>query len=663
MSDTLVRLAADMASFNNLDPSEVLDKLRSGLAGQVRSLRTLGVFLDDARLKEEAYATGLVAVGSDLTAAQKIQVRYNLILKDTARQQGDFARTLGVSLPNQARVLNATMEDLSATIGKDLLPVFLIGTKFAVTLAHAFQDLPEPVQRLTGAALGLVAGLTLIGGVVGLVKLSIGQLIPTTAAGTAAIEGPTVALSGLAAAARTAALSLTGVGLLVGAAFLLKGPPLPTNEALLQAALAKRIELLKGEADAAQFAGQVVAGLAHQEASGTLTYVAANHALDGLNQQLAAAGFEAEGSASLMHTLATNLKQVGGDAAGAAPEVRRLFDEERIGAAMTDKLAVATRHLATAQFEAAAGVRDHLQAELALAGGLLGVEGAERGATDASNRLTEARRAVNKALKDHGKSSQEYRDALAEEKDAEFASLEAQLSLRNAVQSYADQLTGPVDAALAHYNEVAADTESSQEDIADAATAYQIALVKMRGDQQEAIDLVRQMGEKAGLSKGEIQKLIEKIAGYTDKLKGIPDVVTTKVVTEFLTRGIPGQPAPHARGTRDALGGWSIINEEGPELVWLPPHSKVIPAAATQQILQSGAFPGFAEGAGLLDSGSVEAAVERGIRKGLKGLGGMAIVGVLDTPFGPTQMRGVIREEITAHDRFRTRVSRLGGVS
>jgi len=121
MSKTLVTLAADMASFNNEDPSEMLDKLRSGLSGEAEPLRRFGVLLSEARVKEEAYATGIAKRGDALTEAQKVQARYSLILKDTAVQQGDFERTSG-GMANLMRRLKANFKDASAVIGTALLP-------------------------------------------------------------------------------------------------------------------------------------------------------------------------------------------------------------------------------------------------------------------------------------------------------------------------------------------------------------------------------------------------------------------------------------------------------------------------------------------------------------------------------------------------------------
>jgi hypothetical protein len=122
MSVTMVKLAGDMASFNNQDPSEMLERLRSGLAGEAEPLRKFGVFLSEARVQTEAVNLGLAKQGEALTEAQKVQARYSLILQDTNKQQGDFGRTLGESLPNQIRVAKAEFVDLQAELGTALLP-------------------------------------------------------------------------------------------------------------------------------------------------------------------------------------------------------------------------------------------------------------------------------------------------------------------------------------------------------------------------------------------------------------------------------------------------------------------------------------------------------------------------------------------------------------
>lgn len=127
MSTRLVTLGADLASFANEDPSDMLDRLRSGLAGEAEPLRRFGILLSEARVKQEAYRTGLAKVGDELTEQQKVQARYSLILQDSATAQGDFARTSD-SFANAQRRLRANVENLSAQIGGVLLPVFARAT-------------------------------------------------------------------------------------------------------------------------------------------------------------------------------------------------------------------------------------------------------------------------------------------------------------------------------------------------------------------------------------------------------------------------------------------------------------------------------------------------------------------------------------------------------
>lgn len=124
MSMRLVELAADMASFNNVPIDDALTALRSGLSGETEPLKRFGVALNDVRLRQEALNLGIYNGQGVLTVAQKSQAAYALILRDTALQQGDVARTAG-GLANQKKFLGAQIEDLSGSFGAVLLPVMI----------------------------------------------------------------------------------------------------------------------------------------------------------------------------------------------------------------------------------------------------------------------------------------------------------------------------------------------------------------------------------------------------------------------------------------------------------------------------------------------------------------------------------------------------------
>lgn len=146
MSERLVELAADMASFNNTKPDEVLQALSSGLAGQVRPLRQFGVFLSQARIEEEALADGIAKHGQKLSQAQKVQAAYNIILKDTRLQQGDVARNTE-SLSVAQSKFSAGIKDLESRLGTALLPTL---TKYVNKAAEWLNQTEnqERIQRI-----------------------------------------------------------------------------------------------------------------------------------------------------------------------------------------------------------------------------------------------------------------------------------------------------------------------------------------------------------------------------------------------------------------------------------------------------------------------------------------------------------------------------------
>jgi hypothetical protein len=121
-STTLVQLAGDLGSFNDLPTADALAAIQSGLQGQAEPLRNFGVFLDDLSLKQALYnATGEKVTGT-LTSQQKMVAAYSQILADTAVQQGDFVKyqeTLG----NQLKVVSTEFENLTRDIGVMLIPV------------------------------------------------------------------------------------------------------------------------------------------------------------------------------------------------------------------------------------------------------------------------------------------------------------------------------------------------------------------------------------------------------------------------------------------------------------------------------------------------------------------------------------------------------------
>lgn len=188
-STTLVKTAADMASFSNTTPQDAIEALNAALRGESDPIEKYGVLLNQQTLQARALSLGLVSArGStaQVTAAQiagrAALVAYNTAVKEhgknsleaqkahaklglaeehlsktvhgtvpvlTSQQRvlaanaeiaqqlgvhgskaiGDFARSLPTSFANQIRNVQAGFKDLRTTMGTSLLPVVLTVTQ------------------------------------------------------------------------------------------------------------------------------------------------------------------------------------------------------------------------------------------------------------------------------------------------------------------------------------------------------------------------------------------------------------------------------------------------------------------------------------------------------------------------------------------------------
>lgn len=122
MSENLSGLAADMASFYNLDFDEAFNKIRSGISGETEPLKQLGINMSVANLEAFALAQGIDKAFDKMSQSEQIMLRYQYMMQATADAQGDFARTSD-GFANGLRLLQSNFESLKTTVGSLLLPV------------------------------------------------------------------------------------------------------------------------------------------------------------------------------------------------------------------------------------------------------------------------------------------------------------------------------------------------------------------------------------------------------------------------------------------------------------------------------------------------------------------------------------------------------------
>lgn len=176
-STGLTTLASDLASFGNTSPEDAIVALGAALRGESEPIRNYGVLLDDATLRQEALALGIVKTTKEsLTPQQKVLAAHAAILKQTADAQGDFART-SEGLANGQRILTAEFENQKAELGSILVEGFKLDEMLqglteeagnfgqamdeaAPQLTESLQELNEEIGRIGSTLAGQTESIT-----------------------------------------------------------------------------------------------------------------------------------------------------------------------------------------------------------------------------------------------------------------------------------------------------------------------------------------------------------------------------------------------------------------------------------------------------------------------------------------------------------------------
>lgn len=122
LSKQLTELAVDVASFNNVSDPEVINSFTSAIVGNHEAVRKYGVVITEAELAAEAQRQGYEKSVKNLSAYEKAQLRFNLIMNGTKDAQGDALRTAD-SYANQVKRLDSNFTNLKVALGNEVLPI------------------------------------------------------------------------------------------------------------------------------------------------------------------------------------------------------------------------------------------------------------------------------------------------------------------------------------------------------------------------------------------------------------------------------------------------------------------------------------------------------------------------------------------------------------
>jgi Skp family chaperone for outer membrane proteins/uncharacterized protein (DUF1499 family) len=149
ISESFTLLGNDIASLWNIDTDDAMKKLQSGLAGQIRPLRELGVDISKTSLEMYALKYGISDSVEKMSQAAKVQLRWLAIMEQTEVAFGDMAKTVQ-SPANQLRILRQQWTNLTRSIGNVFLPVVTTILPYINALVIVLRRLIDTIATAVG---------------------------------------------------------------------------------------------------------------------------------------------------------------------------------------------------------------------------------------------------------------------------------------------------------------------------------------------------------------------------------------------------------------------------------------------------------------------------------------------------------------------------------
>lgn len=149
MSKNLTQLGYDISSFFNISVEDSMQKLQSGISGELEPLRRLGYDLSQAKLQATALSLGIDKTVSSMTQAEKAELRYYAILKQVTDVQGDMARTLEAPA-NQLRILSASITQAGRAVGNIFIPMLNKALPYVIAFFKVARSLADIIGSLVG---------------------------------------------------------------------------------------------------------------------------------------------------------------------------------------------------------------------------------------------------------------------------------------------------------------------------------------------------------------------------------------------------------------------------------------------------------------------------------------------------------------------------------
>lgn len=121
MSKSLTELSVDLASFHNTSLDQASTALKSIFTGETETLKNYGIVMTEANLKAYALSQGIKTNYTEMTQAEKVQLRYNFVLNASKDAIGDYERNCGEAA-SQMKKLPEALKELATSFKDNVEP-------------------------------------------------------------------------------------------------------------------------------------------------------------------------------------------------------------------------------------------------------------------------------------------------------------------------------------------------------------------------------------------------------------------------------------------------------------------------------------------------------------------------------------------------------------
>lgn len=196
MTKGFVDLANKVAAFNDVDPTEVLEAIKSGLSGSSEPLRRFGINALETSLEARALKEGLIETGQtfkDLDPEVRNAIRAQALLSQAVSNSSDAINGFeenNDSFIRRQQELAASFQEVKEALGNTLLPIFDEVLKKILPIVRKIQEWVEQNPELARNIFIAVGALAALLTVVGL----LGIALPAIITGFALLFSPVTAI-------------------------------------------------------------------------------------------------------------------------------------------------------------------------------------------------------------------------------------------------------------------------------------------------------------------------------------------------------------------------------------------------------------------------------------------------------------------------------------